>query len=59
MKRKALRVLLTIVICVVICLLSIFCFEVYQEREYMKECKSWGKTKDWCEQTWFELRMME
>jgi hypothetical protein len=59
MKRKALRVLLVVIMCVVICLLSIFCFEVHQEREYMKECQSWGKTKYWCEQTWLELRMME
>ncbi len=59
MKKKIFKSLLVVLAIPVIYLVLLFLFEVYLKHEYVNECILSGKTKDWCKQTWVELRMME
>jgi len=59
MKKKIFKSLLIVLAILVIYLVLLFLFEAYLKHEYVNECILSGKMKDWCEQTWVELRMME
>ena len=48
-----------IMVIIIIYLIILFLFEWYLKSNYMSECLSNGKNENWCERTWFELRMME
>ncbi len=49
----------TVIFVILFGLALLFLFPHYQEYTYMKECKQKGRTQEWCEQTWLELKMME
>lgn len=44
---------------VILAIILFFLYPHYQEYEYLKECEQKGRSQEWCEQTWHELRMME
>ena len=59
MKQKIFKTLLVMLTIILIYLVLLFLFEAYLKHEYVNECLLSGKIKDWCDQTWFEQRMME
>lgn len=59
MKKIITKALKNILIIIIIYLSALFLYETYQKYDYINECISKGRTKNWCEETWWELRMME
>ena len=59
MKKYFLKSVGAITTLIVVYLILLLLFESYLKHEYIENCLSTGKMKDWCEKTWLELRMME
>lgn len=59
MKKIVLKILKSILITIAVYLSVLFLYETYLEYDYVRECLSEGKARDWCKETWRELRMME
>lgn len=52
-------VLYSIVVAIILGVGVFFLYPHYQKYTYTKDCQQTGRSKEWCEKTWFELSELD